>query len=126
VLNATICLRPDQLGKQVGNYQTYRAVLNPQSKDFVFIDDRADEREMVNMAMPEVLALDATSDRVAFCSICGRDFFQARARPIARSFTNKRTARRLSAGTNRRRRGSGQAFREAGIEDRRGDAKSLT
>ncbi len=38
--------------------------LNLKSKDFVFIDDRADEREMVLEQHPEVLALDATSQEV--------------------------------------------------------------
>jgi FkbH-like protein len=37
--------------------------LNLKTKDFVFIDDRADERELVTGAMPEVTALDAESPR---------------------------------------------------------------
>jgi FkbH-like protein len=37
--------------------------LNLKTKDFVFVDDRADEREMVRSAMPEVLPLDALADR---------------------------------------------------------------
>jgi FkbH-like protein len=48
---------------KVGNIKRIAQALNLKSKDFVFIDDRADEREMVNMAMPEVFTLDATSDR---------------------------------------------------------------
>jgi FkbH-like protein len=37
------------------------AELNLKLKDFVFIDDRADQREQVQAAMPEVQVLDATS-----------------------------------------------------------------
>ncbi len=48
---------------KVGNLKRIAEYLNLKSKDFVFIDDRADEREMVNMAMPEVFTLDATADR---------------------------------------------------------------
>lgn len=33
------------------------------TKDFLFIDDRADERELVSGAMPEVVTLDAQSPR---------------------------------------------------------------
>lgn len=43
--------------KRIGEY------LNLKTKDFVFIDDRADEREMVRTALPEVLCFDATGDR---------------------------------------------------------------
>lgn len=48
---------------KVGNIKRIGQILNLKTKDFVFIDDRADEREMVNMSIPEVLTLDATSDR---------------------------------------------------------------
>ncbi len=37
--------------------------LNLKTKDFVFVDDRPDERELVRVATPEVLSLDATDDR---------------------------------------------------------------
>jgi FkbH-like protein len=37
--------------------------LNLKLKDFVFLDDRADEREMVKIAAPAVLPLDASSRR---------------------------------------------------------------
>lgn len=37
--------------------------LNLKAKDFIFIDDRPDERELVTTAMPEVIALDADSPR---------------------------------------------------------------
>jgi FkbH-like protein len=37
--------------------------LNLKTKDFVFVDDRPDERELVRVTMPEVLTLDATDDR---------------------------------------------------------------
>ena len=37
--------------------------LNLKSKDFVFIDDRPDERALVQGAMPEVLVLDADDER---------------------------------------------------------------
>jgi FkbH-like protein len=36
--------------------------LNLKLKDFVFIDDRADEREMVKSSVPEIEVLDATAD----------------------------------------------------------------
>ena len=48
---------------KVGNLKRIAQTLNLKSKDFVFIDDRADEREMVNVSMPEVLTLDALADR---------------------------------------------------------------
>ena len=48
---------------KVGNIKRIGQILNLKTKDFVFIDDRADEREMVNMAMPEVFTLDATAER---------------------------------------------------------------
>jgi FkbH-like protein len=38
--------------------------LNLKLKDFAFIDDRADQRELVREALPEVWVLDATSPRV--------------------------------------------------------------
>lgn len=38
-----------------------QAALNLKIKDYVFIDDRADERELMHAAFPEVLCLDATS-----------------------------------------------------------------
>jgi FkbH-like protein len=36
--------------------------LNLKLKDFVFVDDRADEREMVKTSIPEIEVLDATAD----------------------------------------------------------------
>ena len=38
--------------------------LNLKTKDFAFIDDRADEREMISTAMPEVTVLDADDPAV--------------------------------------------------------------
>ena len=38
--------------------------LNLKTKDFLFLDDRADERAMVTETMPEVVALDAESPAV--------------------------------------------------------------
>jgi FkbH-like protein len=64
VLNAEdfVCAQINWDNK-VANLKRIAQTLNLKSKDFVFIDDRADEREMVNMAMPEVYTLDALSDR---------------------------------------------------------------
>jgi FkbH-like protein len=45
------------------NIKRIAEVLNLKIKDFVFIDDRQDEREMVTMAMPEIYTLDACSER---------------------------------------------------------------
>ena len=45
------------------NMRQIRDTLNLKVKDFVFVDDRADQREMVSASFPEVLTLDATSDR---------------------------------------------------------------
>ncbi len=45
------------------NMREIRDALNLKPKDFIFIDDRADQREMVSALFPEILALDATSDR---------------------------------------------------------------
>jgi len=87
------CLRPDQLGKQGWEYQTYRADPEPQEQDFVFIDDRADEREMVNMAMPEVLALDATSDRAWHLLDLWSRFLPARAKTDRTQFYKQKEQR---------------------------------
>jgi FkbH-like protein len=48
---------------KVLNLQRIARQLNLKTKDFVFIDDRPDERELVRVAMPEVLSLDATDGR---------------------------------------------------------------
>jgi FkbH-like protein len=48
---------------KASNIKRIEKDLNLKSKDFVFIDDRADEREMVASAHPGLVALDATSDR---------------------------------------------------------------
>jgi FkbH-like protein len=48
---------------KVLNLQRIARQLNLKPKDFVFVDDRPDERELVRVAMPEVLSLDATDDR---------------------------------------------------------------
>ncbi|MDB5332625.1 MAG: family phosphatase, partial [Phycisphaerales bacterium] len=48
---------------KVANLKRIGQILNLKTKDFVFIDDRTDEREMVKMAIPEVQVLDATADR---------------------------------------------------------------
>jgi FkbH-like protein len=48
----------------VANMRRIQQNLNLKLKDFVFIDDRADQRELVGEAMPEVRLLDATSPRV--------------------------------------------------------------
>lgn len=37
--------------------------LNLKTKDFIFIDDRGDQRELVSAVFPEILVLDATCDR---------------------------------------------------------------
>jgi FkbH-like protein len=45
------------------NMREIRDTLNLKVKDFVFIDDRADQREMISASFPEIVTLDATSDR---------------------------------------------------------------
>jgi len=52
-----------RLSNYVANLKRIGQILNLKTKDFVFIDDRTDEREMVKMAIPEVHVLDATADR---------------------------------------------------------------
>ena len=47
---------------KVQNLRRIAQELNLKTKDFVFVDDRADERSMVNELMPEVLTLDATAE----------------------------------------------------------------
>jgi FkbH-like protein len=49
---------------KVANMRRIQQNLNLKLKDFVFLDDRADQRELVREAMPEVWVLDATSPRV--------------------------------------------------------------
>lgn len=48
---------------KVSNMRRIQEGLNLKMKDFLFLDDRADEREMVQQTFPEILALDATADR---------------------------------------------------------------
>lgn len=50
-------------GGKVDNMRRIAAHLNLKTKDFVFVDDRADEREMMRVALPEVGVLDATDER---------------------------------------------------------------
>jgi FkbH-like protein len=49
---------------KVANMRRIQQGLNLKLKDFVFLDDRADQRELVREALPEVWVLDATSPRV--------------------------------------------------------------
>ncbi|MFS8083023.1 MAG: HAD-IIIC family phosphatase [Ginsengibacter sp.] len=46
---------------KVQGMRRIQAALNLKTKDYVFIDDRADERELMRVAFPEVLCLDPTS-----------------------------------------------------------------
>jgi FkbH-like protein len=48
---------------KVLNLRRIAEFLNLKPKDFVFIDDRGDEREMAKSAMPEIHVLDALSQR---------------------------------------------------------------
>ena len=48
---------------KVSNMHRIQRALNLKFKDFVFIDDRADQRSIVGDAIPEIQVLDATSDR---------------------------------------------------------------
>ena len=48
---------------KVINMRRIQESLNLKLKDFVFIDDRADQRSLVQEAIPEIQVLDATSDR---------------------------------------------------------------
>ncbi len=50
---------------KVANMRRIQQALNLKLKDFVFIDDRADQRELIREALPEVCVLDATSPRLA-------------------------------------------------------------
>jgi FkbH-like protein len=54
-----------QIGWQpkVQSMQRIQSDLNLKTKDFVFIDDRADEIELMHSAFPEVLCLDANDSR---------------------------------------------------------------
>ena len=49
---------------KVQNVRRIADELNLKAKDFLFIDDRADERSMVRETMPEVMTLDAESNVV--------------------------------------------------------------
>jgi FkbH-like protein len=48
---------------KAANIQRIAKQLNLKTKDFIFIDDRPDERELVTAALPEVTALDAEGPR---------------------------------------------------------------
>jgi FkbH-like protein len=62
-LDDFVCCQINWTSK-VQNIRRIAEELNLKTKDFLFIDDRADERAMVLETMPEVLALDAQSDAV--------------------------------------------------------------
>jgi len=49
---------------KVQGMKRIQEALNLKTKDCVFVDDREDEREMVRMAFPEILCLDATDPAV--------------------------------------------------------------
>lgn len=64
-------LRPDDfVSRQINwdskalNIRRIERELNLKHKDFVFIDDRADQRALVKEALPDVTVLDATDPRV--------------------------------------------------------------
>ncbi len=48
---------------KVENMREIRDALNLKTKDFLFVDDRADQLEMVSAVFPEILGLDATDGR---------------------------------------------------------------
>ncbi len=48
---------------KVSNMHDISRLLNLKTKDFVFIDDRADEREMMAVAFPGIHVMDATRER---------------------------------------------------------------
>jgi FkbH-like protein len=50
--------------QKVKGMQRIETGLNLKNKDFVFIDDRADERELMSDAFPRILCLDATDSGV--------------------------------------------------------------
>jgi FkbH-like protein len=62
-LDDFVCCQINWTSK-VQNIRRIAEELNLKTKDFLFIDDRADERSMVLETMPEVLALDAESQAV--------------------------------------------------------------
>ncbi|MFL6428700.1 MAG: HAD-IIIC family phosphatase [Acidobacteriaceae bacterium] len=62
-LDDFVCCQINWTSK-VQNIRRIAEELNLKTKDFVFIDDRPDERAMVQEMMPEVLALDAESESV--------------------------------------------------------------
>jgi FkbH-like protein len=62
-LDDFVCCQINWTSK-VQNIRRISDELNLKTKDFLFIDDRADERAMVVETMPEVLALDAESQAV--------------------------------------------------------------
>jgi FkbH-like protein len=45
---------------KVNGMQKMQRELNMKMKDFIFVDDRQDERELVNAVYPEILCMDAT------------------------------------------------------------------
>lgn len=48
---------------KAANMKRIRETLNLKYKDYVFVDDRGDQREMVQSAYPEMCVLDATDER---------------------------------------------------------------
>jgi FkbH-like protein len=57
-----VCMQINWDSKVV-NMKRIQENLNLKYKDYVFIDDRADQRQMVGEAIPEIRVMDATSER---------------------------------------------------------------
>jgi hypothetical protein len=47
----------------VNNMRRIQRELDLKFKDFVFVDDRVEQREMVGSALPDIHVLDATTER---------------------------------------------------------------
>lgn len=75
------------------NMQRIADHLNLKPKDFVFIDDRADEREMVREAFPKTLALDALDRRSWDLIALWADLIEAKAGGDRTEFYRQRDAR---------------------------------
>lgn len=75
------------------NIQRISDHLNLKAKDFVFVDDRADERALVEEAFPRLLALDALDDRSWRLLALWADLLPAKAGADRTDFYRQRDAR---------------------------------
>ena len=81
---------------KVANMRQIQQALNLKFKDFVFIDDRADQRLMVSEAIPEIHVLDPTTPRRGLSFGSGQQPYQSAPRLTGHSNIASGSSERVS------------------------------